>query len=105
MHLGAPKDLSQLRRFFLHPRLPKHRQYEALRAFVVEGLPAKDVARTFGYSLNAFYVLCHHFRRQPVNGSVRHLATFLLQHLAGRLVWGAWLEHFEFDIPGRSITL
>jgi transposase len=65
MPIGAPKELSQLRRFFLQPRLPKHRQYEALRSFLVEGRPAKEVARAFGYSLNAFYVLCHHFRRDP----------------------------------------
>jgi hypothetical protein len=68
MLLGAPKELNEVRRFFLEPRLPKHRQYEALRAFLVEGRPAKEVARTFGYSLNSFHVLCHHFRReaQPV---------------------------------------
>ena len=65
MALGAPKEISQLRRFFLEPRLPKHRQYEALRAFLVEQRPAKDVARAFGYSLNSFHVLCHHFRREP----------------------------------------
>jgi hypothetical protein len=65
MALGAPKELSQLRRFFLQPRLPKHRQYEALRAYLVEGRPAKDVAQDFGYSLNSFHVLCHHFRRDP----------------------------------------
>ena len=65
MTIGAPKELSQLRRFFLHPRLPKHRQYEALRAYLVEGRLAKDVARDFGYSLNSFHVLCHHFRREP----------------------------------------
>lgn len=64
MPIRAPKDISQLRRFFLEPRLPKHRQYEALRAFIVEARPAKEVARSFGYSLNSFYVLCHHFRRQ-----------------------------------------
>src|SRR6266568_9268408 len=64
MSIGAPKELSQLRRFFLQPRLPKHRQYEALRAYLVEGQPAKDVARAFGYSLNSFHVLCHHFRRE-----------------------------------------
>jgi len=64
MIIGAPKDLSQLRRFFLEPRLPKHRQYEALRAYLVEGHPAPQVARAFGYSLNSFHVLCHHFRRQ-----------------------------------------
>ena len=75
MPLGAPKELSQLRRFFLHPRLPKHRQYEALRAYIVEGQPAKEVARAFGYSLNSFHVLCHHFRRESVPvffASTRH---------------------------------
>ena len=64
MVIGAPKQLSQLRRFFLEPRLPKHRQYEALRAYLVEGRLAKDVARAFGYTLNSFHVLCHHFRRE-----------------------------------------
>src|SRR5271157_4881331 len=64
MIIGAPKELSQLRRLFLEPRLPKHRQYEALRAFLVEGRPAKAVARAFGYTLNSFHVLCHHFRRE-----------------------------------------
>jgi hypothetical protein len=64
MTLGAPKEISKLRRFFLEPRLPKHRQYEALRAFLVEGRPAKEVARAFGYTLNSFHVLCHHFRRE-----------------------------------------
>jgi hypothetical protein len=62
--LGAPKELSKLRRFFLEPLLPKHRQYEALRAFLIEGRPAKEVARAFGYTLNSFHVLCHHFRRE-----------------------------------------
>jgi hypothetical protein len=64
MTIGAPKELSALRRFFLEPRLPKHRQYEALRAYLVEGRPAPEVARSFGYSLNSFHVLCHHFRRE-----------------------------------------
>jgi transposase len=64
MAISAPKELSKLRRFFLEPRLPRHRQYEALRAYLVEGRPAKEVARAFGYSLNSFHVLCHHFRRE-----------------------------------------
>lgn len=64
MTLGAPKDLSDLRRFFLEPSHPKQRQYEALRAYFVEGRPANEVARAFGYSPNSFHVLCHHFRRE-----------------------------------------
>ena len=63
MHDGTPKDLSAVRRFFLDPLTPKQRQYEALRAYFVEGRPSQQAARAFGYSVSAFHVLCHHFRR------------------------------------------
>src|SRR5213596_1574147 len=63
--MGAPKDLSDLRRFFLEPRHPRQRQYEALRAYFLENKPAQEVARAFGYSVGSFHVLCHHFRRDP----------------------------------------
>jgi hypothetical protein len=65
VHDGTPKDISTIRRFFLEPRAPKQRQYEALRAYFVEGRPAREAARAFGYSVPAFHVLCHHFRREP----------------------------------------
>ena len=52
-------------RFFLAPEKPLHRQYEALRAFFVEGQPSHEVARRFGYSPGAFRVLCHEFRHVP----------------------------------------
>ncbi len=52
-------------RFFLGPEKPLHRQYEALRAFFVEGQPSHEVARRFGYSPGAFRVLCHEFRHVP----------------------------------------
>jgi len=61
--LGAPKDISECRRFFDEPRNPRHRLYEALRAFFLEGRPPKEVAPAFGYSVGYFHVLCHHFRR------------------------------------------
>jgi len=64
VHDGAPKDLSNVRRFFLDPGSPKQRQYEALRAYFVDGRPSQAVARAFGYSVSAFHVLCHHFRRE-----------------------------------------
>jgi len=66
MPLGAPKSLSACKRVFLHPTSPKHRQYEALRAYYVDERPATEVARSFGYSPGAFHVLCHHFRRQAM---------------------------------------
>jgi hypothetical protein len=65
MALRTPKELRDVRLFFLQPRSPKQRQYEALRAYFVEEQPSKEVARSFGYSVSAFHVLCHHFRRDP----------------------------------------
>lgn len=65
MAFGAPKDISECRRFFAEPRHPRHRLYEALRAYFLEGRPPKEAARTFGYSVGYFHLLCHHFRREP----------------------------------------
>ena len=65
MLLDTPKELSIVRRFFLQPATPKQRQYEALRAYFLEGRLAREVATAFGYSAGAFHVLCHHFRRDP----------------------------------------
>ena len=62
---GAPKDLSESRRFFLEPTSSKQRIYEALRAYLVDDRPPKEVARQFGYTIGSFHVLCHHFRWDP----------------------------------------
>src|ERR1039457_5634188 len=51
--------------FFLSPQFPMQRQYEALRAYLVEDEPSADVARLFGYSPGAFRVLCYQFRHDP----------------------------------------
>ena len=65
MVLGTPVILTEPRRFFLKPRQPKQRQYEALRAYFLEGRSSQEVARAFGYSPGAFRVLCHAFVRDP----------------------------------------
>jgi transposase len=65
MPVGEPRDLTQCRRFFLQPRQPKQRMYEALRAFFVEGKPSHEAAHAFGYTPGSFRVLCHQFRREP----------------------------------------
>ena len=65
MPIGAPKEITECRRFFLEPQHPKQRQYEALRRYFVEGHPSKKVAAEFGYTEGSFRVLCHHFRRDP----------------------------------------
>ena len=42
-------DNTRCRQFFLDPAETYHRQYEALRAFFVEGRRLKDIAQQFGY--------------------------------------------------------
>src|ERR1035437_6117033 len=51
--------------FFLSPQSPMQRQYEALRAYLVDEDPSGEVARRFGYSAGAFRVLCYQFRHDP----------------------------------------
>jgi len=63
VHISAPYSLTDCRRFFARPATPRQRQYEALRAFYVEGTASAEVARRFGYAPGAFRVLCHAFRR------------------------------------------
>jgi hypothetical protein len=50
---------------FLQPDNATHRQYEALRAYFVEGLPSKEAAARFGYSPGSFRGLVHRFRQDP----------------------------------------
>jgi hypothetical protein len=59
------KQLTELERVFLEPTNPTQRQYEALRAYFVEGLPSHEVAKRFGYTPGSFRVLCHQFRHNP----------------------------------------
>jgi hypothetical protein len=50
---------------FLTPENSNHRQYEALRAYFVERLPASEVAKRFGYTVGSLHQLVHQFRQNP----------------------------------------
>jgi hypothetical protein len=63
--MSLPKKLTSLTDRFLQPANPTHRQYEALRAYFVEGLPSAEAAARFGYSPGSFRVLVHEFRQDP----------------------------------------
>jgi transposase len=64
MFISSDKKLTFAHRF-LEPDNPTHRQYEALRAFFVEGLSSKKAAARFGYSPGSFRGLVHQFRQNP----------------------------------------
>ena len=65
MFTSEPKKLTDLARVFLEPANSTHRQYEALRAYFVDGLPSAQTARRFGYTPGSFRVLVHQFRQNP----------------------------------------
>ncbi|MEW5705163.1 MAG: transposase [Pseudomonadota bacterium] len=51
-----------LKPFFLDPKTPKQRQYEALRAYVLDGTPARDAAAAFGFSEKTLFAMAHDLR-------------------------------------------
>jgi hypothetical protein len=63
--MSAPISLTDPVRFFLQPTQARHRQYEALRAYFVEGRSPTEVAQCFGYTPGSFRVLCSQFRHNP----------------------------------------
>ena len=65
MFTSEPKKLTDLARVFLEPANATHRQYEALRAYFVDGLSSDQAARHFGYTPGSFRVLVHQFRQNP----------------------------------------
>lgn len=65
MLINSPERLTEWRRFFLEPTNATHRQYEALRAYFVEGVTSKEAAKRFGYTEGSFRVLVHQFRQHP----------------------------------------
>ena len=58
MFTSEATEITELAQVFLSPRNSTHRQYEALRAYFVEGLPSAEAARRFGYTPGSFRVLC-----------------------------------------------
>jgi hypothetical protein len=61
-------DASRSRSFFLQPTDPRHRQYEALRAVVVDEQPMQEVAQRFGYRYDTVRSLVSRFRHQLEGG-------------------------------------
>ena len=55
--------------FFTHPRHAWQRRYEALRALLVDRLPAKAVADRFGFSIAYVYLLRHLFVHEKLDFS------------------------------------
>jgi hypothetical protein len=74
-------DDTGCRGFFLAPVATYHRQYEALRAFFIEGRRLQDIAQQFGYRETSLRSMVCRFRAQVQTGEI---PPFL-----GNRPWGA----------------
>src|ERR1700721_663041 len=63
--MSSSNNLTPLAEHFLQPTNATHRQYEALRAYFVEGLPGSEVAERFAYTYPGFRPPTHQFRKEP----------------------------------------
>lgn len=57
------EKLTKEQQAFLVPKNSTHRQYEALRAYFIDGLSSQEAAERFGYTPGSFRVLCADFRQ------------------------------------------
>ena len=65
MYFKLSIGLMDLAQTFLAPTNAVHRQYEALRAYFVEGSSGAQAAERFGYTVGSFRQLVHQFRQDP----------------------------------------
>ena len=63
-------DDTGCRGFFLEPVATSHRQYEALRAFCIEGRRLQDIAQQFGSRETSLRSMVCRFRAQVQAGEV-----------------------------------
>ena len=56
-----------LKSFFLAPKTTKQRQYEALRAYVIEQASARQAAERFGFTEKSLYALAYDLRRTKLD--------------------------------------
>ena len=61
--------------FFKNHQSIAQKQYEALRMFYYEKVPAKVVAKKIGYTYRGFTTICSNFRAELRTGNHRDLSS------------------------------
>lgn len=77
-----------------------HKQYEALRAYYVEGLSAAEVADRFGYTLSSFYSLLHQVRQHCGDDPTSFAPYFFVSKTVGRKP-----KDMDGSLVNRIVTL
>lgn len=107
-----------LKAFFISPKSPKQRQYEALRAYALEDLAAKEAAERFGFTENSVYALAHDLRvgkldlfpKQPAGPKGRRITPYVRQQICAlrernlsAADVAAQLQNENIDVSARTV--
>jgi predicted DNA-binding protein (UPF0251 family) len=69
--------------FFLKPATISQKQYEALRLYFVEGVPAKVVVEKFGYTHRGFTTIITQFNKN-LKSDIQKIFSLLRKREAGK---------------------
>jgi len=86
--------------FFTKPASPKHKQYEAVRAIIVDGVPANVVAKRYGYTVSSVYT----FVRDTKNGKLEFFPTIKKGPKQKRTIPEIQTEIVDHRKTGKSVA-
>ena len=102
-----------LQRFFASPTLPAQRQYEALRAYAMEGISARQAAERYGFTESSLYALAHDLRagtlelfsRRTTGPKDRRVTPYVRDCIAALREQGLSAEDITQRLDGERISL
>ena len=83
-YINPNKSTSSFKEYFSNPANTKHKQYESLRAFFLENLPAPIIAEKYGYTVNTLYSMIRDFKLMAKAGEIADDPFFKSKKLGRR---------------------
>ena len=90
--------------YFLTPSTVAQKKYEALRAFFIDELPAKEIAPKFGYTYRAFTSLVAEFRNKRIVAITDSTNIELEKRVFLQTIDFLWRSHLQYLEHLRQIV-
>ena len=102
-----------LQLFFASPTIPAQRQYEALRAYALEGLSARQAAERYGFTESPLHALAHDLRagtlelfsRRLTGPKDRRVTPYVRDGIAGLREQGLSAEDIARRLESEGISI
>lgn len=102
-----------LQLFFSSPQVPAQRQYEALRAYAMEGLSARQAAERYGFTESSLHALAHDLRagtlelfsRRITGPKDRRVTPYVRDCIAGLREQGLSTQDIARRLESEGIAL